>query len=256
MRDPVVGGLSMSAKSMDDLLAVQEEIETYFGSAEAGQFCYTFDQQKTTPQEHCQIIAKAIFCNVDRTHSDIRLLFDKPSAGPSMVFTHRSKVGNEKWSRSFGKKDNDSVEFTWVDPKTNIRETINIPESGGAKPNKIESKGVRNYQQAYWLAHRARQRDILQRVAADFTATEEGVYVAPGQVISVVKGSRIAAFDGYIVAQDGLSLTLSQEVAFTEGDDHFIQLKKRDGTVESVRVVAGASARTVTMLSLPAEPIY
>ncbi|MCP4275283.1 MAG: hypothetical protein GY779_02890 [Gammaproteobacteria bacterium] len=256
MRDPVVGGLSMSAKSMDDLLAVQNEIEAYFGSAEAGQFCYTFDQQKTTPQEHCQIIAKAIFCNVDRTHNDIRLLFDKPSAGPAMVFTHRSKVGDEKWSRSFGKVDNDSVQFTWIDPKTNIRETVNIPEEGGAKPNKIESKGVRSKQQAYWLAHRARQRDILQRVAVDFTATEEGVYVNPGQAISVVKGSRIAAFDGYIVAQNGLSLTLSQEVAFTEGDDHFIQLKKRDGTVESVRVVTGANARTVTMLSLPAESIY
>jgi hypothetical protein len=256
MRDPIVGGQGMTTASMDDLLTVQDEIETYFGSSDAGQFSYTFDQQKTTAQEICQTIAEAVFCKVYREGGDIRLFFDKPSSGAAMVFTHRSKIGDEKWSRSFGSSEKDSVEFTWVDPKTNVRETINIPESGGAKPNKIESKGVRNYQQAYWLAHRARQRDLLQRVAVDFTSTEEGVYVVAGQPISVVKGARVASYDGYIVDQNGLSLTLSQEVEFTDGDDHFIQLKKRDGTVESVRVVAGANARTVTMLSTPSEAIY
>ena len=77
-----------------------------------------------------------------------------------------------------------------------------------------------------------------------------------GSPISVVKGSRIASFDGYVVAQNGLTLTLSQEVEFTDGDDHYIQLKRRDGTVESVRVEPGANARTVLMLSPPVEPIY
>lgn len=173
-----------------------------------------------------------------------------------MLFTHRSKTNVDKWTRSFGSVQYDSVEFTWIDPETNIRETIRIPENGGIDPNKIESKGVRNYQQAFWLANRARQRDLLQRVTCEFTATEEGRFVVEGEAIGVVKNSRIAAYDGYIVAQNGLTLTLSQEVAFTAGDDHYIKLKRRDGTVESVRVLAGSNARTVIMQSLPSEEIY
>jgi len=256
MRDPLVGNLDMSAYSMDRLLEIQEDIETYFGDAKAGQFSYTFDDAKTTAQEICQTIAGAIFCTVDRDNEGVRLFFDKPATGPSMVFTHRSKVGAEKWTRTFGSDAKDSVEFSYIDPDTNIRETIYIPEDGGINPNKIESKGVRNYKQAYWLAHRARQRDLLNRVAVEFTATEEGIYVVSGEAISVVKGSRIATYDGYIVAQNGLTLTLSQEVEFTAGDDHYIQLKKRNGKVEVVQVIAGINARTVMMLSTPVEAIY
>lgn len=256
MRDPIVGNINMTTESMDDLLDIQEEIESYFGDIQAGQFCYTFDETNTTAQGMCDAIASAVFCKVYREGSDIKLFFEKPSQGPSMVFTHRSKIGDDKWGRSFGSNSKDSVEFTWIDPETNIREAIRIPENGGINPNKIESKGVRNYQQAYWLAHRARQSDLLSRVSVEFTSTEEGLYVVAGDTISVVKGSRIASQDGYIVAQNGLTLHLSQPVSFSAGDDHFIQLKRRDGSVESVRVIAGANDKTVVMLSAPNEPIY
>ena len=257
MRDPLVGNLDLSADCMDQLLSVQDGIESYFGSPQAGQFCYTFDTASDTAQDIAMTIADAIFCTTFRENgNDLRLHFERPVSGPSMMFTHRSKVGDEKWTTSLGSSDKDSVEFTYIDPKTNIRETINIPETGGINPNKIESKGVRNYQQANWLAHRARQKDLLQRVIVDFSATEEGLYVVAGNPISVVKGARIASFDGYIVAQNGLTLTLSQEVEFTDGDDHYIQLKRRDGTVESVMVSPGVNARTVVMQSTPVEPIY
>lgn len=256
VRDPLIGNIDMTVSSMDGLLAVQDEIETYFNAAEAGQFSYTFDDGNATTQDQCQDIAKAIFSKVYRDGNDIKLHFERPVSGPAMVFTHRSKVGDEKWTRTFGSDAKDSVEFTWTDPEANIRETIKIPENGGINPNKIDSKGVRNYQQAFWLANRARQRDLLQRVTVEFSATEEGIYVKSGEPISVVKGSRVASYDGYIVAQNGLVLTLSQEVVFTPGDDHTIQLKRRDGTVESIGVIAGANARTVQMLSAPTEAIY
>lgn len=65
-----------------------------------------------------------------------------------------------------------------------------------------------------------------------------------------VKGSMVATYDGYIIAQQGLTLTLSQEVEFVDGDQHFIQLKRRDGSVESVRVEPSTvNARTVAMLA-------
>lgn len=256
MRDPLVGNLTLSTACMDGLLAAQESIEGYFGNPDAGQFCYTFDDANSTAQDCAQTIAEPVFCTIGRDGNDIKLYFDKPVTGPAMVFTHRSKVGEEKWTQSFAYQAKDSVEFIYTDPKTNIRETIKIPEVGGVNPNKIDSKGVRSYQQAYWLAHRARQKDLLQKRGVEFTAMPEGIYVTAGEAISVVKGSRVASFDGYIVAQSGLTLTLSQEVAFTPDDDHFILLKRRDGSAESIKVEPGTNARTVVMLSSPVEPVY
>ncbi|MGL5391023.1 MAG: host specificity factor TipJ family phage tail protein, partial [Shewanella sp.] len=175
-----------------------------------------------------------------------------------MLFTHRSKVGNEKWDRSFNTRESyDSVEYTYIDPDTNIKETIKIPSIGGAKPNKIDGIGVRNYKQAFWAANRARQKDKLRRISVEFEATEEGIYAKRGEMIEVVKGSRVGTYDGYIVAQNGLQLTLSQEVEFVDGDNHSLVLKRRDGTAESVSVEKTTiNKRTVNMLSLPSETIY
>lgn len=257
-RDPAVGNLELTTANMDKLLAVQEEIESYFGSELAGQFCYTFDDYDTTMQDIVQTIAEAVFCTAYRKGADIMLRFDRPVAGPEMVFTHRSKTtGTEKWTRTFNDSTTyDSLSFSYIDPDTNVQETIYIPEELGANTEEYESKGVRNYQQAYWLAWRRYQRNVLSKVVVEFEATEEGALATPGGVISVVKGSRIAPQDGYIVAVNGLTLTLSQPVTFTPGDDHSIILKKRDGSVQSISVIKGSHDREVIMLSAPEEAIY
>lgn len=257
-RDPAVGNLGLTTANMDKLLAVQEEIESYFGSELAGQFCYTFDDYDTTMQDIVQTIAEAVFCTAYRKGADIMLRFDRPVAGPEMVFTHRSKTtGTEKWTRTFNDSTTyDSLSFSYIDPDTNVQETIYIPEELGANTEEYESKGVRNYQQAYWLAWRRYQRNALSKVVVEFEATEEGALATPGGVISVVKGSRIAPQDGYVVAVNGLTLTLSQPVTFTAGDDHSIILKKRDGSVQSISVIKGGHDREVIMLSAPEEAIY
>uniref|UniRef100_A0AB74UM10 Tail protein n=1 Tax=Escherichia phage vB_VIPECOMC04 TaxID=3350136 RepID=A0AB74UM10_9CAUD len=257
-RDPAVGNLELTTANMDKLLAVQEEIESYFGSELAGQFCYTFDDYDTTMQDIVQTIAEAVFCTAYRKGADIMLRFDRPVAGPEMVFTHRSKTtGTEKWTRTFNDSTTyDSLSFSYIDPDTNVQETIYIPEELGANTEEYESKGVRNYQQAYWLAWRRYQRNALSKVVVEFEATEEGALATPGGVISVVKGSRIAPQDGYVVAVNGLTLTLSQPVTFTPGDDHSIILKKRDGSVQSISVIKGNHDREVIMLSAPQEAIY
>lgn len=257
-RDPAVGNLELTTANMDKLLAVQEEIESYFGSELAGQFCYTFDDYDTTMQDIVQTIAEAVFCTAYRKGADIMLRFDRPVAGPEMVFTHRSKTtGTEKWTRTFNDSTTyDSLSFSYIDPDTNVQETIYIPEELGANTEEYESKGVRNYQQAYWLAWRRYQRNALSKVVVEFEATEEGALATPGGVISVVKGSRIAPQDGYVVAVNGLTLTLSQPVTFTPGDDHSIILKKRDGSVQSISVIKGNHDREVIMLSAPGEAIY
>lgn len=255
--DPLCGNLNLTIDNMDKLLAVQTEVETYFNSLEAGQFCYTLDSYDLTMQDTISIIADAIFCKPFRQGNAVLLDFERPRMGPEMVFTHRSKAPGEKWTRNFNTKDRyDSLKFSYINPKTNIKETINIPPGGGVKTETYDSKGIRNYRQAYWAAYRRFQRNNLNRIAVEFTAMEEGRFARPGRTISVVKGSRVSPFDGYVVAVDGLTLVLSQNVEFTPGDDHSLILKKRDGSVQSVGVVAGHNDRTVIMTSAPEEAIY
>lgn len=257
LRDPVCGGLNLTASNMDRLLAVQAEVEAYFGSAQAGQFCYTFDSFDVTMQDIINTVAEAIFCRSYREGSSILLDFDRPRIGPEMVFTHRSKAPGEKWTRNFNTRDRyDSLKFSYIDPATNTKETITIPADGGLKTETYDSKGIRNYKQAYWAAYRRYQRNLLNRVLVEFTAMEEGVFARPGRAISVVKGSRVSPFDGYVVAVDGLTVVLSQNVEFTPGQEHSLVLKRRDGSVQSVVVTPGDNNRTVVMTSAPQEAIY
>lgn len=258
MRDPAVGNLQLSDTTMGALLATQNEVESYFQSTFAGQFCYTFDNYTTTAQEIITTIAEAIFCSATRRGKQIQLNLERPRIGPEMVFTHRSKAPTgEKWTRQFNDKSAyDSLKFSYIDPDTNIKETIQIPEIGGVKTDTFDSKGIRNYQQAYWHAWRRYQRNRLNRVSVEFTALEEGILAVPARPISVVKGSHVSPYDGYVVAVDGLTLVLSQNVEFTPGEDHSLILKKREGGVQSVSVVAGHNDRTVIMLSAPQEAIY
>jgi len=258
MRDPVVGNTQLSNDNMDKLIATQAEVEGYFKNVLAGQFCYTFDNYTTTAQEIITTISEAIFCSATRRGHSILLNLERPRIGPEMVFTHRSKAPTgEKWTRQFNDRSAyDSLEFSYIDPDTNIKETIRIPETGGLKTDTFDSKGIRNYQQAYWHAWRRYQRNRLNRVSVEFTTLEEGALSVPSRPISVVKGSRVSPYDGYVVAVDGLTLTLSQNVVFEPGEDHSVILKKRDGTIQSVQVVAGENGRTVIMLSAPQEAIY
>ena len=257
-RDPDVGALNLTTANMDKLLAVQSEIESYFGSTSAGEFCYTFDDYKTTMQDIVTTIAEAIFCTPYRRGADILLDFERPRIGPEMVFTHRSKTtATEKWTRTFNDAQvYDSLKFSYIDPDTNVKETISIPAEGGVNTETYDSKGIRNYRQAYWAAHRRYQKNLLKKVTVSFTATEEGIFAMPGRAVSVVKGSRTAPQDGYITAVNGLTLTLSQPVTFTPGDDHSLILKKRDGGVQSVAVAPGSHDREVVMLSAPQEAVY
>lgn len=258
MRDPVVGNLNLSAANMDQLLATQAEVESYFQSSLAGQFCYTFDTYQTTAQDIITTIAEAIFCSATRRGHSIQLNLERPRPGPEMVFTHRSKApSGEKWTRQFNDKTAyDSLKFSYIDPGTNVKETITIPETGGVKTDTFDSKGIRNYKQAFWHAWRRYQRNKLNRIAVEFTALEEGALAVPARPISVVKGSRVSPYDGYVVAVDGLTLVLSQNVEFTPGEDHSLILKRRDGSAQSVPVVQGHNDRTVIMLSAPQEAIY
>nr|AAK85132.1 38 kDa minor structural protein [Salmonella phage MB78] len=178
--------------------------------------------------------------------------------GPEMVFTHRSKAGtSEKWTRTFNDSQVfDSLKFSYIDPKTNVKETITIPETGGLKTETYDSKGIRNYKQAFWAANRRHQKNILKKISVSFSATEEGIFALPNRAVSVVKGSRMATYDGYATAVNGLTIELSQPVKFTSGGSPFFGsevTRRRSPKVFVLSLVR--MTRQVIMTSVP-QAIY
>lgn len=257
--DPYVGRRKTSELDLDNLLSVQNDIEQYFDNDDAGQFSYTFDSSKLSAQDTFSTIAKACFCTLWREGRVLKAWFEKPQSIPAMVFTHRSKQPNtEKWKRTLSSSDKkDSIEFTYTDGKTYEQETLYFPaDKSGTNPLKLEYKGVKGYDQAYWHMMRQYNKLIYQNVECEFSSTREGMFVKPQRMISVVKGSRIHTFDGEVVATNGLLYTLSQSVEFTPNDEHYIILKNRDGSTESVLCIETDNEFVVQLLLPPTNAPY
>lgn len=257
--DPKIGGRDITELDLNQLLQTQIDIETYFGVSEAGEFNYTFDSTQLTPQEIFYTISNTVFSVPIRIGKVLQVEFEKPQIGPSMVFTHRSKKpGNEVWSRRFkNSSENDGVIFKWQNRETNTQEVIFFPVNRSAiNPRTYEIPGIANFQQAQWRAWREFQKLRYSRIGVDVTTTAEGRFVRPSRMISVVKGTRVATFDGYIRSVNGLEIQLSQSIEFTPNDDHFVILKKRDGNIQSIPVIAGIDDRHIVLLEVPDEIIY
>ena len=256
--DPVIGNRTIDEIEADDILALDSEIDTYFGITENGEMSYTFDSTKITFQDYTKIMFDAINCIAFREAGKISALFEKPQETPALLFTHRSKQpGSERVSRNFNPSTvNDGVEFNWIDPNTNTTETIYIPSDKSAvNPKKFDIPGVRNFKQATIRAKREYNKLQFNKESLELTVTAEGRYVRPQSMISVVKGTRVQTFDGEVLAQDGLELTLSQDVSFVPVDTYSITLKQDDGTIENIIVTAGSSADKVILSMAPAQTI-
>lgn len=257
--DDKIGRRQESELDLDLLVDVQQDIEDYFQSSEAGSFNYSFDSTDTTAQETFFTIANAAFSIVWREGRVLKAWFERPQTIPSMVFTHRSKVpSSETWTRNFANNERkDSVELVYTDDQLYTQETFYIPEDrSGTNPERIEIPGIKGVSQATWRAYREFNKLKYSEITVDFTSTAEGRFVKPSRLISVVKGTRVGTYDGYVMAIDGLVLTLSQEVVFTSGDDHSILLKRRDGSVESIPAFDIGEKRKIQLGFLPSEPVY
>ena len=257
--DPKIGGRDITELDLNQLLQTQTDIEIYFDASEAGEFNYTFDSTQITPQEIFYTIANSVFSVPYRTGKVLQVEFEQPQSGPAMVFTHRSKKpGTEIWSRRFkNSTENDGVILKWQNRETNTQELIFFPADRSAiNPKTYEIPGIANFQQAQWRTWREFQRLRYGRIGVDVTTTAEGRFIRPSRMISIVKGTRIATFDGYIRSVNGMEIKLSQSVEFISGDDHFIILKKRDGDIQSIPVIAGFDDKHVVLLEVPDETIY
>lgn len=256
--DTYIGRQSITAIDLAQIYARYSEIGSYFGlGTEPMAFHYTLDSDNISYEETIRMIANAVFCIAYRQNGKIRFTFDKPQTSSTALFTHRNKKpSSDVISRRFtADAEYDGIELTYNDNVTDAQEVIKLPLSGTATNyKKIELTGVREYEIAYIRAAREYNKLRYQRVSIETETTMDGRLLLPNQRIDIVDNTRFDSQDGEVIAQSGLTLTLSRDVVFGVGT-HSILLMKRDGSLESIGCTAGTNANQVVLDSTPSEAI-
>jgi len=255
--DPKIGARDLATEvDMPQIWAIQQTLDAW--NVEAGQFNYTFDSDNTSYEETVINIANAGFCIAYRQNGKIRFALDQAQEASTALFTHRNKKPNsETITRKFASdSEYDGVEFVYSDPDTQQSETITLPLDGEyTKLKKFEIAGIRSFDQAWLRANREYYKIRGQRITIETMTTLDARALLPNARIDVVDNTRFKSYDGEIVGQAGLELTLSQDVEFTDALAHSIVLMKRDGSLQSIPVTAGSAPNKVILQSMPAEAI-
>lgn len=252
--DRYIGNRPISDADMAQIWQTQQQIEAW--RPDCGEFNYTFDSKDASLEDMIGTVAQAVFCTAFRQAGKIRLFFDHPQTQVQTLFSHRNKRPNaETFTRSFrNDSDYDGVELTYNDRLSTQAEKIRLPLDGSARHYKtVQMLGVTSYEQAWMQANRHYNRLLNQRIVVDTEVTQIGRLVAPGALVDIVDNTRFQSYDGNVVGQDGLTLRLSQPVEVTPTSD--ILLMKRDGSVESIPVTAGADKFHVVLARYPAQPL-
>lgn len=252
--DPIIGN-NISQLDLSQCWGVQQELDEW--SLEAGQFNYTFDSDSASFEETVTLIANAGFCLAYRQNGKIRLAFDRLQPYSTALFTHRNKKPNaETITRTFATdSEYEGVEFRYRDPLKDTMETILLPlDTPVTKYKKFEIPGIRSFTQAWYRANREYKRLLGQRLSIETDCTTDARLLLPNTRIDVVDNTRFKAYDGEVIKQEGMVLTLSRDVYFGEGV-HSIILMLRDGSLQSIVCIPGARANQVGLLSAPYEAI-
>ncbi len=253
--DPRIGN-GAAQVDLVQIHGVQQQLDAW--SPAAGQFNYTFDSDQTSFEETLTIIANAGFCIPYRQSGRIRLGFDRLQTSSSALFTHRNKRPNaETITRSFSTDaEYDGVEFVYADPDTEQSETIKLPlDASATKYKRFEIPGIRSFGQAWYRANREYRKLLGQRLAIETECTTDARLLLPNSRIDIVDNTRFKSYDGEVIGQSGLVLTLSRDVAFTAGAAHSMLLMKRDGSLQSIACTAGAAPNQVVLANVPTEAI-
>lgn len=240
--DPFIGGRALSELDVPQIYNTVAEVVEYFGFPEAGTFNYTFDQDNISFEEMVQSVAQAVFCTAYRQGEKLRLFFERATEDSTLLFNHRNKVPkSETRTVRFGYlNDHDGVELDYVSPVDGAKLTIYLPADRSAtKAKKIEIIGIQDERQGFLHAARAWNKIRYQHTTTEFTALPVASQLVLNERIEVADNTRPDVFDGYITAQDGMTLGLSQPVTPDAGVTYTMFLQLDTGEVETVPVIGG-----------------
>ncbi|MBC70417.1 MULTISPECIES: host specificity factor TipJ family phage tail protein [Acinetobacter] len=256
--DPYIGRRSVTELDIDQIKSELQEVQSYFGSPVATEFCYTFDDENLSFEEQAGMIASAVFCEAMRFGNKLRLKFEKPQENSVLLFNHRNKViGSEVRTFKFGiDKDYDGVELEYTSPFDDKLVTYSVPPNVTLNnPLKIKTSGIRNDAVAKTRAWREWNKLLHQNVNCEFTALDESELLIRNDRILVADNTSIETQDGEIIAIDGLILTCSQNVDFVGGEQYYCQLQMQNATVDVVECVAGEFTNQIILTRPPLHPL-
>lgn len=265
--DQYIGRRTMTEIDVAQIKATIAEVQSYFGSTDPTEFCYTFDDAGLSFEEQAGMVASAIFCECYRFGNKLRLKFEKPQINSVLLFNHRNKVpGSEKRTYTFGiPKDYDGVtlEYTSPDDDTRINYQIYLNKSTGqtqegnlaTNPLEIKTSGIRNHAVAKTRAWREWNKLLYREQSCEFTGLDESNLLIRNDSILVADNTLQSTQDGEVVNQDGLTLTLSQDVQFTSGEDHYCYLQLSDGSVDMIQCTPGATTNEIILARAPLQAL-
>lgn len=256
--DEYIGRRSSTEIDIPQIKSEIQKIKTYFGSDAPAEFSYTFDDDSLSFEEQAAMIASACFCETYRYGNKLRLKFEAPQNNSALLFNHRNKVpGSEKRTFNLGiDKDYDGVELEYTSPDDDLRVTYVIPENGSARnPLKISTSGIRNHAVAKTRAWREWNKLQYQTESVEFDALDESNLLVRNDRILVADNTSIKTQDGEVVAVDGLTLTLSQDVEMQDSVTYYIHLQLQDATVDMIQCLSGEYMNQIILTRAPLQPL-
>lgn len=231
-----------------------QELEFNTGDA----FSHTFDQQLTV-WEAAKIVAKAGRGTPMMNGSLVQFIRDGIKSIPTAVFgVDNIRPGSLKYNINLViTGDHDGILAEYLDSNTGKIETVKCILSGESGNNlqTVKAFGMRDRDHAYreMMYQMAKIRRVVETVS--FVTGKEGLIPTYGDLIGVTHPIvRTWGVSGYVISQDGLDLTLSEDVVFESGESYQIAFRKEDGSQNGPYTVTETTDANVVTLASPVSP--
>ena len=253
--DAKIGDRQLDELDLVNFDQTRAAVQAYFGSTTALQFNHTFDDDNISFEETLSIVGEAVFCEAFRQGRIIRWHFERETDSSLLLFNHRNKVPrSEKRTVTFGNfGEKDGVELQYTNPDDGVAETYYLPaDQSATNPERVTQLGITNQLQAYWHAHRLWNQIRYQNVSVEFDALQEANLLRLNDRIQVADNTRPETWDGEVIEQSGLTITLSQRFVFEAGETYTIFLQNADATVQAIAITEGLQPNQVVLAAPPA----
>lgn len=270
LKDQHIGNLSDAQIDFPGIAATFAQIRETFGGPDsdgiggdaAGQFNFTFDDDKLSLEETIGIVCTAGFAVPYREGDVIKVRPDVARSDSSILINHRNRLpGTEQRTVNFGTEGEfDGVSIDYVDtdvndPTNDAVKTYTVPPRNVAlRPKKLEMRGMRTRRHAAWHAWREYWKLFYQNQVVEVKVTEEAALLTLDERILIADGTRPPVGEGEVIAVAGSAITTSQDVT-VGGAPATIFLQHTDGTVESIPVASNPDLRQVIMGNVPSLPL-
>lgn len=248
-----------------------------FYEAEGRYFDYIFDTEGTT-WEAAKLIARIGRALPLLYGSKVTWVRDTPKTLPSMLFgPHNIKANTFKVSYSFPRQgEYDGVVVEYTDPNDFLPRTVSCligddgtaitaprdGHSGDDKGDNVEEIKLlgctsRNFAYREGCFYRAQKKFL--RVGPSFETGMEGMLPPLGALVAIGHDLPRWAQHGHVLELnlDKRTVTLSDTVTFTSGQNHYIAFNLRDGTAsEPILCTAGAAENQVVLSVDAPEGLY